>query len=432
MFHGGLLMSARLAWVLSAALLVPVAGCHHKAPPKTDFNGELPPGQVALRKIPLEKYPDFSKCAWNLPILTDSIDHSISYLNKPSSQAGFPYLDISHDRAMATVKAFREMVETAKTQSDAGSYINNDIRARFEVYQSVGAPNPEGPGFTDKVLFTGYFTPIYDASLRREGPYQWPVYRKPKDLKIDLATGETAVPYLTRQQIEQGNALAGLELAYFKTRWEAYVVTIQGSARLRLPNGQMMEIGYAGNNGREYTSPRQQMLADGVMTKENWSGPALRDYFNTHPEMADRYFWINERYVFFTERPGGPFGALNEQVTNWATIATDKTLDPIVHMTIYPRAMPAFLNVPVPSTDNPGQKWQFQGFMMDQDTGGGIRAAGRADIYMGVGAGAEELSGHQYDEGALYYIAIKPEYVGQYVNAPIGPRPATRPGRRGA
>ena len=76
-----------------------------------------------------------------------------------------------------------------------------------------------------------------------------------------------------------------------------------------------------------------------------------------------------------------------------ATIATDKS--------VYPRAMPAFLNVGIPG------KSGYRGYMMVQDTGGAIRAAGRADIYMGTGPGAEEVAGRQLNEGELYYIAVK-------------------------
>ena len=133
----------------------------------------------------------------------------------------------------------------------------------------------------------------------------------------------------------------------------------------------------------------------------------LAAYFAAHPEAQDQYLYLNNRTVFFTERPGGPFGALNVPVTTSATIATDKTLDKTVNMTVYPRALPAFLSVDMPRTDNPSANWHFTGFMMDQDTGGAIRASGRCDIYMGIGPSAEQSAGHQLSEGELYYIAVK-------------------------
>jgi membrane-bound lytic murein transglycosylase A len=186
------------------------------------------------------------------------------------------------------------------------------------------------------------------------------------------------------------------------------VVTVQGSARLKLADGRIYEIGFAGQNGYDYESPGRAMVRDNAISTQQLNIKSLGDYFAAHPEAMNKYLWLNKRTVFFTERPGGPFGALNVPVSNSATIATDKTLDKTINMTVYPRAMPAFLSVDIPRTDNPDQNWHFTGFMMDQDTGGAIRAAGRCDIYMGIGPEGERMAGRQLNEGELYYIAVKP------------------------
>jgi membrane-bound lytic murein transglycosylase A len=426
--------SARFRALASVALVITIAlaaGCAKK-PAKVDFNKELPPGKVALRKLSPGEYPDFSKSTWNLGLLPQAADYSIDWLNHPSSQKSFPYLDISHERALATAHAFKSLIIAAQTQGDPGSYINQQIHTHFEVYKSIGAPKPDGPGYTEKVLFTGYFTPIYDASLRREGPYQYPLYKRPKDLATDRVTGETigrklpegaVVPYWTRQQIEGEGKLPGHEFVWLKSRWEAYVITVQGSARLRLPSGHLYEIGYAGHNGHEYTSPGRQMVADGLLSREQLNIKAIGQIFAANPSLMDKYLWLNARTVFFTERPGGPYGALNEPVTTFATIATDKTVDATVNMTVYPKAMPAFLDVLMPKSDSPEKLWEFRGFMMDQDTGGAIRASGRCDIYMGVGEEGERVAGHQLNEGELYYIAIKPHLIPMYAQGTVAQSP---------
>jgi membrane-bound lytic murein transglycosylase A len=214
------------------------------------------------------------------------------------------------------------------------------------------------------------------------------------------------VPYYTRKQIESTDVLHGDELVYLKSRFLAYVVTIQGSALLRMPDGTLNSVGFAGDNGYDYTSPRARMLQDGAITPEQYTLNGLQTYFQQHPQDMDKYLWDDQRDVFFTPRNGGPFGKLNVPVTPMATIATDK---PPAGHDIYPRAMPAFLDVQIPSPA--GGFTPFRGFMMDQDTGGGIRASGRCDIYMGIGDQAEQLAGRQLQEGSLYYIAIKPQYV---------------------
>jgi membrane-bound lytic murein transglycosylase A len=414
-FQGGRRMTRLNTLIFIILSLAIFTGCHKKNPP--DYNKELPSGMVALRKIPLSDYPDFSQSTWNIDKVIQAVDQSIIYLQRPSAQTrGYPYLDIDHSRALATCNAFKAMLRQAKSQPNPGDYINQQIRANYEVYKSWGAPESEGSGFTDTVLFTGYCTPIYEASKTQEGEFIWPLYKKPENLVLDPVTGETAAPWKTRREIESG-AMAGKELVYLKSRWEAYVVTVQGSARLKLRDGAIYEVGFAGQNGYEYTSPGLAMINDKLLEKSELSLKKLGEIFSKNPSLMDKYLWKNDRTVFFTERPGGPFGAINVPVTDLATIATDKTVDKVSGMSVYPRAIPAFLNVSLPDSRDPANKsFPFSGFMMDQDTGGAIRAAGRCDIYMGVGPQGEAMAGHQFSEGQLYYIAIKPQFVNQFLN----------------
>jgi membrane-bound lytic murein transglycosylase A len=397
-------------------LLLLAAGCQPKpAPPapaaaSLNYTQELPPGEKALRKIPPERYPAFVADPSGQPQLLRSVRNSLRYLAAPSSEKFFPYLDITHERAVATLRALRDILVgagTAPVQWDAV------IRERFEVYQSVGAPRADGPGYSNQVLFTGYFTPTYDASLTRQGEFQWPLYKRPADLVTDYdndtssrsAADGSLAPYYTRQQIESAKSpvLAGQELVWLASRWQAYVITIQGSARLRLRDGRIYEIGYAGTNGQPYVSPGRQMLADGVITRAELSLDGLGRYFQQHPESMNKYLWLNPRTTFFAERPGGPFGKLNVPVTPGATIATDKD--------VYPRAMPAYV---LPGSGGGATHIggvATRGFMLDQDAGGAIRAAGRCDIYMGIGDSAARSAGEELSTGELFYLAIKPELM---------------------
>lgn len=406
-------------------LLLAPAGCRPKppappaaAPGPVRFAHELPPNQLALRKIPVTEYPDFTPSGESDPQrVIDAIDQSLAYLKAPSSRAHYPYLDITHEQAVATLVALREIytreVMQDPTAGPPGSGLNAAVRDHFEVYKSIGGFDPASGQYVGRVLFTGYFTPIYQASLTRSGPYQFPLYKRPADLatdplteisgRRDPATGNI-VPHLSRAEIERDGKLAGQEYVWLADRFDAYVVTVQGSAVLKLPDGRQLEVGYAGNNGHPYVSPGRQMVANGVIPEGQLSLKAMREYFAAHPQKMDDYLWLNPRTAFFTERPGGPFGSLNVKVTPFATIATDKS--------VYPRAMPAFLAVPL-ATSPSGAPVPFRGFMLDQDTGGAIRAAGRADIYMGTGPAAGELAGRQLHEGELYYLALKPDRMPQ-------------------
>jgi peptidoglycan lytic transglycosylase A len=403
-------------------------GCKQQVPQPTarqiDFRKPLPDGMVALRKIDPSEYPDFGAQQVDPARLRASIDNSLKYLSAPSSRGYFPYLDITHDRAVASLHRLEDICTQAEAMGHwDGAWFNQQIRANFEVYKSYGAPAPDGSGYTDTVLFTGYCTPIYDASLQPTAGFQWPLYKLPADLVRDAMSGQVQgrrmpdgriVPYYTRGEIETGHKLAGDELVWLKSRWHAYVVTIQGSARLRLADtGQIYEIGFAGTNGYDYTSPGRQMVADGVITQDQLSLRGLTAFFNNHPDMMDKYLPLDQRYVFFTERTGGPFGSLNVPVTPWATIATDKE-----KADIYPRAMPAFIRTSVPVASGTIAQ-PFSGFMLDQDTGGAIRASGRCDIYMGIGPEAEALAGQELQEGQLYYLALKPDLMPRPANQAI-------------
>lgn len=394
---------SRLLVVPFVLSLLCLCGCPPKeqqwTPSAKDYGRALPPGQLALRKIPPERYPDFSRGFYGREGLETAIRQSLSYLSRPSSKRYYPYGDISHNRVVASLQAFLLVLQQARTPQDFDAH----IRDRFDVYQSVGCDD------RGTVLFTGYYTPIFEGRKHREGPFQYPLYKAPPDLIAD-AEGNVQgrrtpdgriVPYMTRREIEESHQLEGTELAWLKTPFEAYVVTVQGSAKLRLADGSLWEIGYAGNNGHDYVPIAKAMIADGAIQAKDLSLQTLLHYFRDHPGDVQKYAWQNPRYVFFKETSGGPFGSIGVPVTAYRSIATDKQ--------IFPRASLAFLDTQVPQADANGTVTQgpYAEFACDQDTGGAIRAAGRCDLYLGVGDAAEALAGRTYAEGKLYYIFLK-------------------------
>lgn len=391
--------------LLSVSLVVVMAGVGCKKEPELtiapdvgkDYTAALPPGELALVKLTdPAMFPDFSEGYYSKAGLDESAAYSLEYLSRPSSQNFFPYGDISHERAVASIEAFREVLKTAKSPQE----LDQMIKSRFDIYQSRGCDEK------GTVLFTGYYRPIFDCRLQPDAQFRFPLYKKPPELVQDPATGQYMKQgggaYYTRGEIDNG-ALRnrGLELCYLKDRFEAYIVTVQGSGKLRLPSGEFFEIGYAGDNGHEYTSVGQELVKKGVIRVEELSLQGLIDFFNRHPEELEPALSVNDRYVFFTPRSGGPYGSLNVPVTPYRTIATDKE--------VYPRACPAYLVTVLPARGEGGRigKFQYAGFAMDQDTGGAIRAAGRCDIFLGTGPEVGELAGRTFDEGKLYYIFLK-------------------------
>ena len=382
-------------------ILVVIAGCRTAVEKveKIPYDRPLGPGQAALRKITdPDKIPDFTYACYGLSDLKEAIGHSLNYLTKPSSREFFPYGPFSHGHMVASLEAFEEMLENGLT----GKELNAEIRRRFDVYESVGCDD-EGT-----VLFTGYYTPIFDGSMKKTATFQYPLYKQPKDLIKDpkgtikgrkMPDG-TISPYPSREEIETTGMLKGGELLYLSDPFEVYIAHVQGSAIIRQSDGELITVGYAANNGYEYTSVAREMLADKTLSGETMSLSAMIDYFKKNPDQVEQYVNKNPRFVFFQMGQTTPRGSLNTPVTPMRTIATDKS--------VYPRACMAFISTTLPRLSGAGiVHRRYIGFALDQDTGGAIRAPGRCDIYMGIGDDAGKVAGQVYREGKLYYLFLK-------------------------
>lgn len=372
------------------------------------YDKPLPPGAHALRKIvDPSMIPSMTFACYDLKDMREGIHNSLSYLSKPSSKQFFPLADITHDRVVASLNAMDQLLESGLYGRD----LEQAILSRFDVYQSVGCDDK------GTVLFTGYYTPIFEGALKPSEKYKYPLYKQPTDLvKNDkgeilgqkMPDGSTR-PYPDRRQIEQSGMLKGQEIAWMADPFEVYIAHVQGSAILRTPDGKQITLGYAANNGHEYKSVGRQMIDDGIVPSEGLSLKAMIDYFRTHPQQIDTYVYQNPRYIFFRTDSGNPRGCLNEPVIPMRSIATDKS--------IYPRASLAFLKTRLPRpVGNIVQKAPYTGFALDQDAGGAIRAPGRCDVYMGVGDQAGRMAGQVYEEGKLYYLFVKPGFMGTYLN----------------
>lgn len=398
-------MKRRILSVLVLAGILIIAGCQKPVKEKdaVDYDRQLRPGENALRKITdPAQIPDFTIACYETDRLAEAVENSLNYMAKPSSRKFFPMNNISHRKVQASLERFSDLL----AQGYSGKQLNDILRAEFDVYTSVGY---DGQGM---VLFTGYYTPIFDGSLEPGGAYKYPLYKQPEDL-VKAEDGEilgrktaagTIEPYPTREQIENSNMLAGNELIWLKDPFEAYIAHVQGSAKIRLPKGELVTVGYAASNGREYKSVGKQLIKEGTMTASQLSLSAMIEHFKANPQKVREYTQINPRYVFFRFSEGDPRGSLNEPVIEMRSIATDKD--------IYPRASLTFIKAPLPRMVAGSTVMKsYSGFFLDQDTGGAIRAPGRCDVYMGVGDEAGRLAGKTYEEGRLYYLFLKDSYM---------------------
>jgi membrane-bound lytic murein transglycosylase A len=390
--------------VLVAMIAAMFGGC--KKPVrvvKPEYDRPLPPGQYALRKITdPAMIPDITFACYEVMDLRQSIDYSLRYLAKSSSRKYFPSGEITHEQAVASLKELAAMLDSGLI----GRPLADAIKQKFDFYQSIGCDD------MGTVLFTAYYTPIFNGSLQQTDVFKYPLYKQPADLvkgEDGAILGQktpdgTFTQYPDRRTLEQSGQLKGLELVWLSDSFETYIAQVQGSAKVRTPDGKLITIGYAANNGHEYNSIGQELIKDGVLSKEGLSLKAMIDYFKANPQKVDEYVYRNPRFVFFQFDSGEPRGSLNEPVTAMRSIATDKS--------IYPRACISIVktNLPRPIGMDVAKR-PYTGFALDQDTGGAIRAPGRCDVYVGVGDEAGKMAGQVYEEGKLYYIFLKPELM---------------------
>ena len=275
-----------------------------------------------------------------------------------------------------------------------------DATAFFETYFET-AKVGDGAAFA-----TGYYEPEIAGVRQKASGYDVPVYRMPPDLvrgwPDDMPQSERTgrqplgrydakgkfVPYYERSEIENG-ALAGkgLEIAWAKDPIEFFFLQIQGSGRLRAPDGSVMRIGYAGQNGREYAGIGSLMRERGLIGdgpgQYSGSMQGIMAYLRDHPDEGRELMRENKSWVFFREITGdGPLGALGVPVRRKASVAADPAFVPL--------GAPVWLEL---------DRTQANGLWIAQDTGGAIKGANRFDTFWGAGDDARQIAGGMSGRG---------------------------------
>jgi membrane-bound lytic murein transglycosylase A len=374
---------------------------------RSNVDRQLPVGAWGLRKLSPGQYPNMQAAFMDKKGLITAINRSLKFMAAPSSREFYPDGPITHRQVVSSLLDFKWMLRNVTSASQFQQMIDT----RYDVYIA------KGYNVRSDVWFTGYYTPILYGSLTETGRYRYPVYKKPRNLAINPITGQilgekmpngSYAPYPTRRQIVQGHLLAGRELVWFANPLDAYVAEIQGSAKIILTDGQVMTIGYAGDNGRTYTGLGMMLVKQKVISRRQLSLSAIESYFQIHPHRVEADILKNHFMAFLkVYNPAHwPLGSLGVKVTAHRTLATDKTITAPPYQSIFPRAALTFVTTQMPNTQ--GQISPYSGFLLDQDTGGAIRAAGRADIYMGVGPEAQTQAGYEFARGHLYYLFLKP------------------------
>jgi membrane-bound lytic murein transglycosylase A len=363
----------------------------------------LPQNQsMALRPVPVSALP-----GWN----TDHQSRDLAALLRDCERlALLPADQLLGGQGIAAVQggkagSWAGVCEDARAMTSA-----DDIAARafferdFVAYQ-ISSHGQNG------MLFTGYYEPEVRGSRSRGGLYQTPLYGRPADLvQIDLGlfgtdlsgrhsagrlVDGTLQPYPDRARIEAG-ALSGQEILWLADPVDAFFLQVQGAGRVRLPDGGVVRVAYAGQNGRPYT-PIGKILADQQQIPPNQiSMQAIRAWLTAHPDRARSVMDQNQDYVFFREvqdlRPqDGPPGALNVALTPGRSAAIDRRFIPL--------ATPIWIDTTDPLDHAPWQK-----LVQAEDLGAAIKGPLRADLFFGWGSLAEQRAGQAHQAGRAYVL----------------------------
>ena len=294
---------------------------------------------------------------------------------------------------------WREACTTADAIAAAAS---TDEAAATDFFRRYFELAQVGPG---SAFVTGYYEPEIAGSRTHVPGYDVPIYARPADL-IDadaaaIAAGAprrgrvengVVVPYYERAEIEDG-ALAnrGLEIAWAADPVALFFLEIQGSGRLRLPDGSLLRIGYAGQNGRDYVGIGKLMKDRGLLEPGHTTMQDIVAWLRAHPEEGKAVMRENKSYVFFKELTGpGPLGALNAPVTPRATVAADARFAPL--------GAPVLLDL---------DRQEANGLWVAQDTGGAIKGANRFDTFWGAGDEAAAIAGGMTGRGRAWLLLPK-------------------------
>ena len=239
-----------------------------------------------------------------------------------------------------------------------------------------------------EALFTGYFEPELDGSLTRSNRYRFPVYKMPAEARQNR-------PWLTRQEILESGVMDGrnLVIAYVDDPVELFFLQIQGSGRIRLPNGNFVRVGYRGSNGHNYRSIGQELVRRGVYEAHQVSAQVIKNWVRRNPGEGQDLLYHNPSYVFFREvsqvpADKGPLGAMNRSITTMRTVAID----------------PSFVRLGSPVWIEKDGKSPLRRLMIAQDTGSAIKGAQRADVFFGTGDEAGRQAGTVRDPGRLIVL----------------------------
>ncbi len=312
-----------------------------------------------------------------------------------------------------------DRMEAAIGDSEA---IRTAIEESFVAYMV----DPEGP----ESKLTGYFEPELEVRRYPEPGFTKAVPGIPFDLvRADPSDFDQKYPkgkiwgrvsdgvleyYPPRAEIIDDPATA---LAYADPG-EVFYLQIQGSGRLKFPDGRVMRAAFAAHNHRPFVSIARHLIDTGeIEIHQAGMGSILNWMRQVGSERAQAAMNVNPRYVWFTPQEitdpnKGPNGAAGVPLMPMGSMAVDPKYHP------YGALM--FIDTKVPAHPGDWQGTTYQSLVVAQDTGGAIKGLKRGDLFFGWGkeAGGRAASmNHPVDMWILLPKALSNRMVVEQTRA---------------
>lgn len=362
-----------------------------------------------LHRLKQKEFPSFAD-DMDRASLIDCTRRHLSYLRRqdPRKIISFGTDSYSIDWLLHSTENFLKMLEKNPSEKELSGFLSDN----YLVYQAGGR---KGQG-RRRMLVTGYYEPVFKGNLTKQRPFLTPIYALPPSLVGNsgekgnlqvsrLNENRQVSAHWSRQEIESNpELLKGYELAFLEDPVDAFLLQIQGSGRIQLPDSSVRTVRFAGTNGLEYKSIGKLLVDEKRVPLEKITIPAIRTYLLEHPEQQQRILHHNPRFVFFSwgdER--GPKGSYGVELSPGRSVAVDDTA--------LPGGSFGYLVSRIPQGETAGtiKEWRtLTRFVFPQDSGAAIKGTGRVDIFLGHGEEAELAANHLKEKGSLYFLVEKP------------------------
>jgi len=296
-----------------------------------------------------------------------------------------------------TKNIYKELCEKARESHNPKYFLQNE----FEPYE-INTKDGKNEG-----LLTGYYEPLLKGSLIKEYPYIYPIHKTPRDLiTVDLSSiypglknyrlrgrvkGNKLVPYYTRKETKSQHIDSSV-ICYTNSKLDRFFLEIQGSGRILLDSGETIFVGYDNQNGHQYRAIGKYLVKVGELKMHEVSLQTIRQWLKENPSRVDEVLNYNKSVVYFKENSHEASGALGLTLTPRYSIAVDKKYIPLGSM--------LYLNADL-------KEKNFSSIVVAQDTGGAIKGAIRADIFLGYGKEARKLAGELKSPLKLWILLPK-------------------------